>query len=89
LTTGALAVDVASSAYRGISGGSSTASLYFDAGVAQPAAGHASVNGNVKALGSNGYLTGDSRATLTLYRTGTLTGRRCRQQGDWGDKWPG
>jgi hypothetical protein len=82
LTTGAQAVDVASNANSGIGGGSSTAMLYVDSGVAQPAAGNASVTGNVSAISNWGYTTGDSNATLTLYGTGNLTGSSLAQTAD-------
>ena len=81
-TSGAMAVDLSSNAYSGSGGGSSTATLYVDSGVAQPAAGNASVTGRVSAIGSGGYETGDSRATLTLYGNGSLSGTSMAQAAD-------
>ncbi|MRX11687.1 hypothetical protein GJ697_28050 [Pseudoduganella sp. FT25W] len=74
LTSGAQAVDLASSAYAGLGGGASVASLLVDSGVAQPAAGHASVTGNVKAIGNDATTAGNSTATLGLRGSGNLSG---------------
>ncbi|MYN30021.1 hypothetical protein [Duganella levis] len=74
LTSGAQAVDLSSSAYAGLGGGASVASLAIDSGVSQPAAGYASVVGNVKAIGNDATTAGNSTATLSLHGTGKLTG---------------
>jgi hypothetical protein len=80
-TTGAQAVDLTSTAYAGLGGGSSTASLYVDSGVTAPTAGTASVSGNVKAIGNDAYSPGGSIATLSLYGSGNLTGSSLAQTG--------
>ncbi len=73
-TSGAQAVDLSSSAYAGLGGGASVASLSIDSGVSQPAAGSASVTGHVKAIGNDAISAGNSTATLSLRGTGQLTG---------------
>jgi hypothetical protein len=89
-TSGARAVDLASSAYAGLGGGASTASLLVDSGVAQAAAGNASVNANVKAIGNDYFTPGDATATLTLRGTGKLTGSSLAQAGSMqDDPWVG